>query len=1720
MTIFSTPRLQREDMGVHEFGASLGESLGAEAREAVHEMPVSQLSDIQELQTAKGERDDLAGMIERLQAGEDLGDVVTKPKPIPQVPTADARARVKEAGLDKVLTLPDGESIAAPALDIMMERARGRQERAATIARGPGGFIPGALSVGTSFLVGAVDPINIASAFIPVVGELRFAKMMEAAGESALSRAAVRARIGAASGAVGQVAIEPIAAVAKTQEGQDYTMAHALRSVIFGAALGGILHTGGGAAVDVLRTRQGRPLYPYDIGEPLEFHTPFDELRMPPAGAPAAAIRETFEEAARIVDVERAAITLRTLAPQEEAEGRAPESIAASTVTVNGQTFTGPNHIEALDNAARALSVPFNTPAEINAFAGRAQDGFLTSSGRVVNREEAFAIAAAADQVAERPPGRADSSDLLAQDLKAAAPTPTVAMIDDLPPRAREDTMRAAVAAITQGEPVRAGEMIEAAARHDPRIAESVANGNAQGVANAAQFTPAGRAVFDDMRTQLAATGMTPDEAAANAAIVAARYEARAARLEGAGGTAEDLYRAEGIQVRRGAMEDELGRMYAQRRQRPARGLEGQMDLPGTGPITDAELAQRRADEPLRPRVEQKPMEEGLFGTGKDQRELFQPATRLQAEPFYSAVARAVGAAKQERASPEQWLATIRNTPGVKAEELKWLGIEDWLKEQSGPVSRADVEAFVRANQIEIKEVEKGERPVALLSYVTRDELIVQLQEHDYLVIAEDGRSMNVGKGTVGSEDEARDYAVRYLNGRVSEINQRRLAARAETDTRYGKYTIPGGENYRELLLTLPAKPVDVNIPRPEPITELPEGYRIIHYGGNPPSREWGVIPPGQIHAGAMYGTEAASEAEAAQKAIEQINLNRRYQYDEQVREATREAEQAQNFKSAHWDEPNILAHVRLNDRTIDGKRTLFVEEVQSDWHQAGKRKGYNTKEAAQQRAELGKRLTSLSEEENRIRAEMQQANEDWGKAVPGAKERAVTLGERLQSVLDEKVDVGNRIAQMPVGEGVPDAPFKTTWPELAFKRVLRYAAENGYDKVAWTPGEVQAARYDLSKQIDELRVFPHPDGTYDLSARTKDAGRLHDIASRVREDKLPDYVGKEMAERIARGEGTPDQSAGKWRYFTGLDLKVGGEGMRGFYDKILPATVNKLVKRFGAKVEEGRLSERDVSIDNRSLAHATALGIEPVHTINITPELRKAALEEGFPLFQREPGGEMRGRITLADNRAIIDLFSRSDRSTFMHETGHLWLDELARDAARPNAPEGIRKDMDTVLRWLGAERPDAITDEQHEKWARAFEQYLADGKAPTEGLRAVFEQFRQWLAAIYRGLVGAGEAIGDDIRAVMDRMIATPEQLGERAAEAPSPVAVMQPRAARGPRARPEESWSLFEFLASRGGIDPNDPLAGDVRHLIGRNNKFVPGFGNLIRKGGMRLDEARRASVEAGYLFDVGEVSGREAQTTVSTLLDAMDREIRGEKVYRAGHEPRAKEQSAAEYRAEIEREIDGALREVEIDPANIPDKTMARVVQIMEREGEGDALKAYERAVMEIDLGGTEAGEVERVADHLPGWDLPDVASPAPAPGGTVARLGEPPRGRDGGPARGAGLGDRAANEPGDAWRRLADTPRDFNEPDVVAASKAAEALPEPASVEPSKRLQAAQKAEAEAQAAYDAAAEYLPPDLRERIDGQLKALDQEAADTAEVVRRGAACLAAGVVGGAV
>lgn len=132
------------------------------------------------------------------------------------------------------------------------------------------------------------------------------------------------------------------------------------------------------------------------------------------------------------------------------------------------------------------------------------------------------------------------------------------------------------------------------------------------------------------------------------------------------------------------------------------------------------------------------------------------------------------------------------------------------------------------------------------------------------------------------------------------------------------------------------------------------------------------------------------------------------------------------------------------------------------------------------------------------------------------------------------------------------------------------------------------------------------------------------------------------------------------------------------------------------------------------------------------------------------------RGSITLGNARNTIKLFKDADASTFIHETGHDWLEELMRDAADERAPEDLKQDAATVREFIGAKEGGAIPTKGHEKFARSFERYMREGVAPSKELAGVFAKFRDWLTKIYEVMSARRYPINDDIRDVFDRLLA----------------------------------------------------------------------------------------------------------------------------------------------------------------------------------------------------------------------------------------------------------------------------------------------------------------------------------------------------------------------------
>lgn len=148
---------------------------------------------------------------------------------------------------------------------------------------------------------------------------------------------------------------------------------------------------------------------------------------------------------------------------------------------------------------------------------------------------------------------------------------------------------------------------------------------------------------------------------------------------------------------------------------------------------------------------------------------------------------------------------------------------------------------------------------------------------------------------------------------------------------------------------------------------------------------------------------------------------------------------------------------------------------------------------------------------------------------------------------------------------------------------------------------------------------------------------------------------------------------------------------------------------------------------------------------------------EEAAALKKQEFQQGQRGSITIREGRNLIRLFKDADASTFLHETGHQWLEEMAKDAEQPEAPTDLKQDLESVRKYV-KNTGGKFTRAQHEKFARSFERYLMEGRAPTKGLQAVFEKFKKWLTEIYQKIGALKAPINNDIRQVFDRLINTP--------------------------------------------------------------------------------------------------------------------------------------------------------------------------------------------------------------------------------------------------------------------------------------------------------------------------------------------------------------------------
>lgn len=549
----------------------------------------------------------------------------------------------------------------------------------------------------------------------------------------------------------------------------------------------------------------------------------------------------------------------------------------------------------------------------------------------------------------------------------------------------------------------------------------------------------------------------------------------------------------------------------------------------------------------------------------------------MQSGMFYSALER--GAKQlQKKGSGQQLLAQLKKMPGVKAEELEWLGIEDYLAGKES-ITRDEIVAFIQAGGVRIEEVTYGLDPRAMIEDIrvemaqaTADASLALAQE-DLLGFETVSEALSMIERSPDWEqqwevaDERNRETLRRWRAKQSDFQERRAKAKP---TKYEGYTLPGGTDYREIVMTLPPSAPGA----PEQIL------------GGPPQR---LSKPDAADRIGVYADDFGPDTQSvlyypSGLYIEEQTDGRFYVIagrDELIAPTRQEAEQwlvnemagelqgmpaMEEFRNSHFDEPNIIGHIRFKTRTVNGKNTLFIEEIQSDWHQAGRKRGYKEKPMAPaEREALWEDITAMDRDMEAIFREYvpdAPTPVEWieGMDQDGNLALSTEVGESLAEVV--QLDGGNWGGMLEgnlyvTGATMEEAQARmNTW--LAERQnpdnydVWNSIREQTGSVWATIPEEVQTTLVNMLEERDEAYQAWEGDGVRDAvpNGPFKKTWPLLMMKRMIRYavDNGYDQVAWTTGEQQASRYGDP-------------------AGMRGFYDQMLPSMTKKYIKKMDADV-------------------------------------------------------------------------------------------------------------------------------------------------------------------------------------------------------------------------------------------------------------------------------------------------------------------------------------------------------------------------------------------------------------------------------------------------------------------------------------------------------------------------------------------------------------------------
>ena len=653
--------------------------------------------------------------------------------------------------------------------------------------------------------------------------------------------------------------------------------------------------------------------------------------------------------------------------------------------------------------------------------------------------------------------------------------------------------------------------------------------------------------------------------------------------------------------------------------------------LPMAGPVGDfvRNLRQKLPDSEvgsmLGERLENSMRSMGALADITEPTKQAKPTAKTDELGFYSALEEAGLNLNRKKGNGQSFMNDLLKSPNVKQDELDESGLTEFLAGKNN-VTREEVQDFISNNRIQVEEVRLGDSFKPLPESIERgrrsnnrfalfdtqsdnaqDWLDYYPQLKDYFDEGQGLRPDEIRNVIANDEDLYLQFLSDVRNTILSQ-NQYdpELVAKLESDI-YAVENQPGFSTASEVVLSTLARVFtrDAGIEEFDPTyvgppafardglviegprsndreillrlptrEKAPEGLSYaLALGKNFPYQGSGPIPIfAKTREEAIEQAKAAGLDESAVVKNEGINNN------------------FGNFYKGHYDRnpSNVLAHIRVNDRVdSEGNRILFIEEIQSDWHGLGKKKGYgpNTKKTAY--AYMDRNDGSPVEEISNTIADTPEEAFDKLMEMPELIDYAKEKGFELKIGEINELDYAY----------IPDAPFKENWYNLAIKRILKYAADNGYKRIGMTTAKQQEDRYDLTRVIDRIESdhINNDYGSYYVGSNkdlliggkavhvvpvgedeamtflvSKDGKILEthstpsQIETQVKGQNLSSVIGSDLADKIMDSKES--------LFFNEQDLKVGGKGMRQWYDNTYIETLNKLGKKYKTKVKKGSL--------------------------------------------------------------------------------------------------------------------------------------------------------------------------------------------------------------------------------------------------------------------------------------------------------------------------------------------------------------------------------------------------------------------------------------------------------------------------------------------------------------------------------------------------------------------